>query len=312
MNDDIILKKFIDYLTFEKQYSNHTINAYENDINSFKDFLVAEGFGDSFVVTRERLFGYYISYLASKENSATTINRKISSLKTFYKFLKRENIIDNNPTTLLQGPKQEKRLPNVLTEKEINLIYKSIDTNTLLGFRNYIIFDMLYSLGLRASELCEMDIRNIDIDNKQIKIIGKGSKERIAILHTELAKNLQYYITYIRPQLLAKGDGQLNHLLLVNYKGTPLTTRGLRVILNKLFKDAGEYIKVSPHMLRHSFASSMLNHGADLRVVQELLGHEHLKTTQIYTHLSNEKIKQIYNKHHPRAEKKEDLWDSFL
>lgn len=305
MESNLILEKFIEYLTYEKKYSNHTIKAYQTDIKSFEDFIVGEGFGDSFIVTRDRLFGYYISHLTSKNLSSKTINRKISSLKTLYKYLKSENHIDYDPMDLIKAPKVEKKLPETLTEKEINLIYKSIDKNTPLGFRNYIIFDMLYSLGLRASELCELDIRNIDLDNNQIKIVGKGSKERYGILHNQLADDLRYYITYIRPLLLSKGDGSLTHILLINYKGEPLTTRGLRVILNKLFKDAGEYIKVSPHMLRHSFASSLLNHGADLRVVQELLGHEHLKTTQIYTHLTSEKIKKIYNEHHPRAKKKE-------
>ncbi len=305
MNDDVILKSFIDYLQYEKNYSEHTIKAYRTDIISFRDFITSEGFGDSFIVERERLFGHYISYL-SNQMSAKSISRKISSLKTFYKFLKRESYIDHDPTVLLKAPKQEKKLPKILTEKEINLIYESIDTKTPLGYRNYLIFDMLYSLGLRASELCELDIRQIDLDNKQIKIIGKGSKERIGILHDELVLMIRHYLTYIRPKLLSKGDGTLTHLMFINYKGTPLTTRGLRTILNKLFKDAGEFIKVSPHMLRHSFASSLLEHGADLRVVQELLGHEHLKTTQIYTHLSNQKIRQIYNDHHPRSKKNKE------
>lgn len=307
MSDELIINNFIDYLTYEKQYSKHTIIAYKNDIETFKNFIIREEFGDSVIVTRERLFGYYTSYLSKENLSAKSINRKLSSLKTFYKYLKREKHIDKDPTVLLKAPKVEKKLPQTLTDKEISLIYKSINKNTPLGYRNFLIFDMLYSLGLRASELCELDLRNIDLDNKQIKIKGKGSKERIGILHEELVADLRYYITYIRTILLSKGDGTLTHILFINNRGTPLSTRGLRVILNKLFKDAGEYIKVSPHMLRHSFASTLLNHGADLRVVQELLGHEHLKTTQIYTHLTNEKIKQIYNEHHPRAKKKEKI-----
>ena len=161
-------------------------------------------------------------------------------------------------------------------------------------------------MGLRASELCNLEIQQIDFNSQQIKIIGKGQKQRTVILHDLLLEQLKNYLTYTRAQLLAKGDGKITDKLLLNYRGGPLTTRGLRVIINKLFKDAGEYIKVSPHMLRHSFASALLNHGADLRVVQELLGHEHLKTTQIYTHLTTEKIKQVYDAHHPRAKLKKE------
>ncbi len=191
----------------------------------------------------------------------------------------------------------------MIDDKEIRLIYESIDRSTPLGDRNYLIFDMLFSLGLRASELCEMKVQAIDLSLRQIKITGKGSKQRIVVLHNALIREIGHYLTYTRPKLLSKGEGTHTDLVFINYKGTPLTTRGLRVIINKLFKDAGEFIHVHPHMLRHSFASTMLNHGADLRVVQELLGHEHLKTTQIYTHLTDEKIKKTYNEHHPRAKK---------
>ncbi|MDY0115016.1 MAG: tyrosine-type recombinase/integrase, partial [Acholeplasmatales bacterium] len=171
--------------------------------------------------------------------------------------------------------------------------------------RNYLIFDLLYSLGLRASELCDLKITNIDLARRQIIILGKGSKERIAILHDKLIAEISYYLTFTRPYLLTKSDLKTD-LLIINYKGTPLTTRGLRVILNKLIKEAGEYIHLSPHMLRHSFATALLNNGADLRVVQELLGHSHLKTTQIYTHLTTEKLRQEYDKYHPRAKDEKD------
>ncbi len=305
MKDEVILANFKDFLVYEKGYSSNTVLAYINDIDDFRNFVINEGFGDSFVVERERIFGYYINYLSNKGFLPKSITRKLSALKTFYKYLKNENIISFNPTALIKGPKQEKKLPQILTEKEIQLVYKTIDKRSALGQRNYLIFDLLYSLGLRASEICNISLYDIDLLEKRIKIKGKGAKQRIGILHDSLISELRYYITYNRPKLLSKGDGSLTDNLLINYKGTPLTPRGLRVILNKLFKDAGEYLKVSPHMLRHSFATSLLNHGASLRVVQELLGHEHLKTTQIYTHVSDEKIKQIYNKAHPRAKRKE-------
>ncbi|MFA5719550.1 MAG: tyrosine-type recombinase/integrase [Acholeplasmataceae bacterium] len=300
--DESIVLKFHDYLLYEKNYSPHTIVSYLGDIGDFKDFLLHEGFSKTLLIERESLFDYYLSHI-SEMYKVSTISRKLSSLKTFYRYLKRENYIQENPTLLIKAPKQERKLPNIIHEREINLIYDTIDRTTLLGQRNYLIFDMLYSLGLRASELCNLSIKQIDLGRSVIIIKGKGSKDRVAILHDELKDTISHYITYVRPGLLMKGDGTHTDILLINYKGTPLTTRGLRVILNKLFKDAGEYMKVSPHTLRHSFATSLLDHGADLRVVQELLGHEHLKTTQIYTHLSTERIQKTYEKHHPRAKK---------
>lgn len=304
MNDQEVLKKFIDYLTYEKHYSPNTIKAYKYDIDEFRGFVISEGFGDSFIVRRERIFGYFLNHLSSVDIAPRTMARKISSLRTFYNYLNNEKLIDFNPTLTITTPKQQKRLPNVLTTKEINLIYDSIDTKSDLGKRNHLIFDMLFSLGLRASELCDLEIRNIDFNAGQIRIKGKGKKERVGIVHENLLEQLKEYITYVRVKLLAKSTDPNTNKLILNYRGNPLTTRGLRKIVYKLFKDAGEYIRVSPHMLRHSFASALLEGGADLRVVQELLGHEHIKTTQIYTHLSTEKIKKEYEAHHPRASKK--------
>jgi len=303
MNDEFLVTKFKEYLMYEKQYSSFTTEAYISDIGQFRDFLLKEGFSDSLLIERERTFGYYLNYLSTNKYSKKSIARKLSSLKAFYKYLHNEHHIVSNPTALLKAPKQDKKLPEIINDKEIRLIYDSIDRSTPLGERNFLIFDMLYSLGLRASELCLMKIQDIDLSLRQIKIKGKGSKQRFGILHNALVQQIGYYLTYTRPKLLSKGEGVKTDLLFINYKGTPLTTRGLRVIINKLFKDAGEFIHVHPHMLRHSFASTMLNHGADLRVVQELLGHEHLKTTQIYTHISDENIKKTYNEHHPRAKK---------
>lgn len=303
MNDEFLVKQFNDYLLNEKRYSSFTAKAYITDIGQFRDFLLKEGFSDTLLIERERTFGYYLNYLSTNKFSKRSIARKLSSLKAFYRYLKNEGHIITDPTVLLKAPKQDKKLPEIIDDKEIRLIYESIDRTTPLGDRNYLIFDMLFSLGLRASELCEMKVQDIDLSLRQIKIKGKGSKQRIVILHNALINEIGHYLTYTRPKLLSKGEGVHTDIVFINYKGSPLTTRGLRVIINKLFKDAGEFIHVHPHMLRHSFASTMLNHGADLRVVQELLGHEHLKTTQIYTHLTDEKIKKTYNEHHPRAKK---------
>lgn len=304
MTNESALQQFKDYIENEKQYSALTVRSYLTDITDFLSFVQNEGFGDNLLdIKRERIFGHYFNHLSGKKYANKSIARKLSALKAFYKYHYRVGHIDINITLALKAPKVEKRLPKVVSDKEIDLIYQSIDTKKPLGIRNYLIFDLLYSTGIRASELCNIDIQSVELGSKRLLIHGKGSKDRYVILHDKLVDQLRSYITYTRPILLAKGDTLSSKLLFINYKGGNLTPRGLRVILNQLFNDAGEYIKISPHMLRHSFASTLLNHGADLRVVQELLGHEHLKTTQIYTHLTTEKVRQLYKESHPRAKK---------
>lgn len=305
MKDDQVLNRYQAYLENEKNFAELTVINYLKDIESFKSFVVNEGFSDGLLsVARERIFGHYLNHLASKKYSNKTIARHVSSIKRFYRYCYTNELIEKDVSQTLKAPKIEKKLPKIINQKEIDLVFQSIDQSTPLGFRNYLIFEMLYSLGLRASELCQIEVSDIDLSRMQIKVKGKGSKDRFVVVHGGLAKALRTYLTYTRVLLQTKGDSLESNRLLINYKGGNLTPRGLRVILNKLFDEAGETIHVSPHMLRHSFASALLDGGADLRVVQELLGHEHLKTTQIYTHLSNEKIKKIYKDAHPRAVKK--------
>ncbi|CCV66355.1 MAG: tyrosine-type recombinase/integrase [Paracholeplasma sp.] len=305
MKDDQVLNRYQAYLENEKNFAELTVINYLKDIESFKSFVVNEGFSDGLLsVARERIFGHYLNHLASKKYSNKTIARHVSSIKRFYRYCYTNELIEKDVSQTLKAPKIEKKLPKIINQKEIDLVFQSIDQSTPLGFRNYLIFEMLYSLGLRASELCQIEVSDIDLSRMQIKVKGKGSKDRYVVVHDGLAKALRTYLTYTRVLLQTKGDSLESNRLLINYKGGNLTPRGLRVILNKLFDEAGETIHVSPHMLRHSFASALLDGGADLRVVQELLGHEHLKTTQIYTHLSNEKIKKIYKDAHPRAVKK--------
>ncbi len=305
MTNEIALQTFKEYLLIEKHYADPTITAYLSDITAFLEFIQKEGFADELLeVKRERIFGHFLNHLSNNNIKNKSITRKISALKAFYKYHFKMKHIEINPVLKLKSPKVEKRLPKIVSTKEIELIYQTIDQTTPLGLRNYLIFDLLYSTGIRASELCQLKLSDIEISNQRILIHGKGSKDRYVIIHDTLKDTFRTYLTYTRPILLSKGDTLENKHVFINYKGTTLTPRGLRVILNTLFDRAGELIHVSPHMLRHSFASTLLNHGADLRVVQELLGHEHLKTTQVYTHLTTEKIRQSYKESHPRATKK--------
>lgn len=292
-------EKFISNLEY-KNYSDNTIKSYLNDITQFESFLIDNGLGENLEsVKRERIARHFITYLSENNYDSNSINRKIVSLNNFYNFLIKEEIIDTNPFEFIIKPKVIKKLPKIISEKEIFNLYESIDTKTDLGFRNYLIFDMLYTTGMRASELINIKIKDISISRKEILITGKGNVDRYCYLTDALVDNIQTYLVSIRPNLLSK-SGIIYEELFINYKGTPLTSRGLRVVLKSIIEKSGETYNLHPHVLRHAFATSLLNNGADLRSVQELLGHKNLKTTQIYTKVSNEILRKNFEKASPR------------
>lgn len=297
---------FENYLKTIKDYSDYTVTNYLKDLNDFNNFILSNELASGLDgANRPRLARHYLAYLDEEDYSQKSIARKISSLRTFYSLLVKEKIMDINIFENLELPKIPKRLPKVLTENEIHYLFKGIDTNTLLGQRNYLILELLFSLGLRASEMTNLEIKDLYLNRKQILIHGKGSKDRYLPLHNNLIEQISNYLTNVRPKLISKSD-ENNDKLLLNYRGENLTNRGLRTILEKILKDANETYNISPHMLRHSFATTMLNHGADLRVVQELLGHSHLKSTQIYTEVANKTLIEKYNKFHPRKNDDEE------
>ena len=298
---------FKNYLLIEKNYAENTITSYMKDIKDFEDFIKREELADGLLdVTRERLGRHYLAFLDTKEYTKKSIARKISSLRTFYDFLIKNKKIDINIFTTLETPKVPRKLPQIISDDEIEMLFQSIDRFKPLGFRNYLILDLLFSCGLRASEITSITIKDIQLDREQILIHGKGSKDRYVPLHENIINDIKHYLTYIRPILLSKGPNVSILEVFLNYKGTPLSVRGLQLILKQIIKNSGETFKIHPHMLRHAFATTLLNHGADLRVVQELLGHEHLKSTQIYTHVSSETLKEKYKSTHPRMIKKEN------
>lgn len=292
-------EKFISNLEY-KNYSENTIKSYLNDITQFESFLIDNGLSENLEsVNRERIARHFITYLSENNYDSNSINRKIVSLNNFYNFLIKEEIIDTNPFEFIIKPKVIKKLPKIISEKEILNLYESIDTKTDLGFRNYLIFDMLYTTGIRASELINIKIKDISISRKEILITGKGNVDRYCYLTDALVDNIQTYLVSIRSNLLSK-SGIIYEELFINYKGTPLTSRGLRVVLKSIIEKSGETYNLHPHVLRHAFATSLLNNGADLRSVQELLGHKNLKTTQIYTKVSNEILRKNFEKASPR------------
>jgi len=294
-----MIEKFEMYLRNERNYSEYTILNYINDINEFKDYLQKESLGTLQSPT-SNASRYYLFYLNNKGYKPRTTARKMSSLRSFYRFLMREGEVKENIFSDVSSPKIDKTLPKFLYSNEVESLFASINRETEVGKRDYALLELLYGTGIRVSECCSLEIDSIDYYNNNIIVMGKGKKERYLPLYDRLKEALYDYIEHARFKLLAKGKTNNNQLFL-NYRGGALTPRGVRVILNNLTERAAETFKISPHMLRHSFATHLLDNGADLRSVQELLGHVNLSTTQIYTHVSKEKLKEEYLKHFDRA-----------
>lgn len=304
-NEQIAIDDFVNYLTSIKNYSEHTVSAYLKDIMEFQNFIISEKMASDILhIRNERICKNYVSHLSYQNLESKTIARKLSSLRSFYNYLVKQKYVEVNYFKEAKGPKIPKRLPHLIKETDLDLMFKSIDQSTSIGFRNYCLIEVLYGCGLRVSELCNLQIKDLDFENNSILVHGKGSKDRVVLMYEALAQHLKHYITYERVDLLSKGTNPNLRTVFLNVKGNALTTRGVRVILNKIITDAGENFKISPHMLRHSFATALLNNGADLRSVQELLGHSNLSTTQIYTHISYENMKHAYLDAFPRAQKK--------
>ena len=294
---DDIVSKFIFYLKNERNYSSNTINSYEHDINDFNDYLKSHNINDLTKVQRDQIKPYLVTLYDLKYTSST-IARKLSALKSFYKYLFQHNLITTNPFILIKTPKKEKKLPNFLYYNELDILLKTPDKNTPLGFRNCLLLELLYSTGIRVSELVNIKLSDIDFKSGKILINGKGNKERIVLYGDYCRDYLKQYLPNIRNSLL---NGHNHPYLLVNHHGEPLTTRGVRSIIDTIIKHSSVKSHVSPHTLRHTFATHLLNEGADILAVKELLGHSSLNSTQIYTHVTNERLREVYLSAHPRA-----------
>lgn len=305
------INEFEIFLKIECNYSYFTIKNYIYDVKEFQNFLFQKNMIFNFIDLSEiNEARYFVSYLSNKHLSNTSILRKISSLRLFYNFLIERYNFKHNIFKLIKLKKKSRKLPQILPESFIQNLLDVIDTSNIFGYRNYIILDLLYSCGLRVSELVNLKINNIYFMNHQILIYGKGKKERFIPLHIVLSNMLKHYLTYIRDKFLnknTKSNRDKHDFLLINYKGDPLTEKGIRFILNQLSSKVNSNISLYPHVFRHAFATVLLNNGADLRVVQELLGHANLKTTQIYTHVSDVFLKNKFIEKHPRNVYKKKL-----
>ena len=290
---DDLINKFAEYLIIDKKYSDNTIKAYNNDLKKFKNFFKNKDINK----IDETSIREYLKYLNKENNDTRTISHNISTLRSFYKFLLIEKILKNNPMEYIELPKTKKTLPKTLSIEEIDKLL-DINLTDSFSYRNKAMLELMYSSGLRVSELINVSIHDIDTSNCIIRIMGKGSKERIVPLGDYAIKYIELYLKEHREKLIKR---ELNDYLFLNNHGKKMTRQGFFKILKGIAREKNIKTEFSPHTLRHSFATHLLNGGADLRSIQEMLGHSDISTTQIYTHVSKEKLKENYNNFHPHA-----------
>jgi integrase/recombinase XerC len=290
---------FLDYLTYERNVSINTISAYRDDLESFVGFLC----GDYFTMARDQLdlrrvdhlaVRSYLAHLSRRKLSRSSTARHLSTLRSFFKYLMREGAVDANPARSVSTPKREKHLPSVLQTSEIALLLEQPDASSPLGMRDRAWLELLYASGLRISELVGVDVDDLELRARLVKVRGKGSKERIVPFGSKAEGAL-------REWLASREARAEEHAVFVNYRGDRITTRSVRRLFDRYVRAAALRAGISPHTMRHSFATHLLNAGADLRGIQELLGHASLSTTQKYTHLNDWQLIEVYRKTHPRA-----------
>lgn len=297
MNTKIL--DFLTYLQYQRNYSIHTIKNYQNDLNLFLNFLSKENIS-TFENVNYELIRKYLKHLHNLKYTAKSVSRIISSLRSLFKYLVNNNIILENPMLLVSTPKIERKLPKYLEYDEIERLLKSPNLNTDIGVRDSLVLEMLYSTGIRVSELVNIKVEDIDLNLKEIKILGKGNKERIVLFGNVLYDKLELYLK----KIYYKFNINKSDYLFLNKHGNKINEREIRKIVDDNVKVAGINKKISPHTLRHTFATHMLNSGADIKTVGDLLGHETISTTTIYTHISNERLRNVYLMSHPRARKR--------
>ena len=295
MKNDI--EKFIKYLKEQKNYSKYTISTYEEDLYFLKTYLEKEDI--SYLDVDYSVIRLYFNYLDSFNYSKNTIAKKITSARSFYKYLARNNKIKTNPFSLCSLPKKDNLLPKFLYYNELEEMFSSCDDSNL-GIRNRCILELLYATGMRVGELVNIKLNDIDLKEKYIKILGKGNKERIVYFGDYAKEYLEKYIYEVRDNLL---KNKKSDYLFINNSGTNLSARGVELVIKNIIKETSIKSNITPHVLRHTFATHLLNEGCDILSVQELLGHESLRATQVYTHITNEGLRNIYNISHPRNHK---------
>lgn len=289
-----IEQQFVDMLTYEKHFSTHTLNAYQLDLNEFNDFLQSEHLSlESFEYKDARR---YLAFLYDKGHKRTSVSRKISTLRSLYQYWMSVDSDIQNPFIQLVHPKKEHHLPSFFYEEEMEKLFKTLDDGKKTNIRDRVILELLYATGIRVSELVHIQISDIDLNYAFVKVLGKGNKERIVPFGEYCQSAIVDYIEQFRSQMRLDHD-----FLIVNMRGKPITERGVRYVLNEIVKRTQGVYHIHPHKLRHTFATHLLNQGADMRSVQSLLGHESLSTTSQYTHVTKDQLRKVYLSAHPRA-----------
>lgn len=291
------LAGFIHYLAVERGLAKNTLESYQRDLRGYISFLQKNKVASLKETSRENIV-HYLQFLQSCGKSKATLSRNLASIRSFYHYLYRENLVAEDPSVNMESPKLEKKLPKVLTTEEVDLLLEQPDMRQVTGIRDKAMLEVIYATGIRVSELMALNVSDINREAGFIRCTGKGSKERIIPLGSVAIRNVEYYMQHSRPKLVRhKGE----EALFVNQHGKRLTRQGFWKILKKYAREAKINKEITPHTLRHSFATHLLENGADLRSVQEMLGHADISTTQIYTQLTNRKLKDVYEKTHPRA-----------
>ena len=296
MSDDKAVAEFLSYLNLQKRFSPLTTKNYAVDLKQFFNFLNQEVYDSRLSEISYQHVRSFIASLIDKKKSTVSVNRKISCLKSFFKYAIKNNLISNNPMQKIQGPKTPKRLPVFIDENQIDKIFNQLKFDSgFEGIRNKLLIDVLYQTGLRRAELINLKETDLDLISLQLKVLGKRNKERIIPFSIHLKRSIQEYLN-------AKQENNLiNSFLFVNLKNIQLSPQALTKIVSEILSEVTTNKKKSPHVLRHTFATHLLNRGADINAVKELLGHANLSATQIYTHNTIEKLKKSYNQAHPRS-----------
>jgi integrase/recombinase XerD len=296
-----IIEQFIDVIWMERGLSENTLSAYRADLKKFYTWLMQssnKSVADILIKVDRKTIVNYLSELERRQISASSRARLLSSLRRFYAYLLREKNVEIDPVALIDAPKLGRSLPKTLTEKDVESLLMAPDTATLLGFRDRVLFEVLYATGLRVSELVGLQLTQVSLKQGALRVTGKGNKERLVPLGEEAVSWLEKYLLNTRADLL---KGQVTDALFVTKRGAAMTRQAFWYLIKRYALQAEIASAISPHTLRHAFATHLLNHGADLRVVQMLLGHSNLSTTQIYTHVAKARLKSLHSLHHPRG-----------
>lgn len=292
-----LLNQFLDHLWLEDGLAQNTLDSYRNDLKLFCDWLADQKI--TLEQVQEDTIQHYLAFKFSKQQaSASSVYRLVSCLRRFYGYLLSQSLIAKDPTMRIQSPKLPKHLPNSLSESEVESLLNAPDTQDSLGLRDRAMLELLYACGLRVSELVTITINEMSLQDGVIRITGKGNKTRLVPMGEHANDWLEQYLNHARPALLKQ---RLSDALFVTNRGAGMTRQAFWYVIKRYAKQADITKQLSPHVLRHAFATHLLNHGADLRVVQLLLGHSDISTTQIYTHVARERLKQLHEKHHPRG-----------